>query len=256
MKTRCFAGVRSSARNIFRCVAFSLAAWLISTSEAQIVAWDVSGMNAAANNPFAAGTLNSLIASATLSLGSGVTASATSNTFGGSGFNQTSFAGAISTGDYLSFTVTPAASADLSLSSVSLLLGVATAVTNFNVALASSVTGFTTSDAIWSFSFATASPALQTVALSGVAALQHLGSAVEFRVYGWRDTTGTTTFRIRDNSGSDLSLAGTVSAVPEPSAYAAVAGGLSLAVAVRRWRKHRLQGQVSLSGKLGPPDRD
>jgi hypothetical protein len=236
MKTKNPGGVLFGSGIFFRRALACLAALLIGPVHAQIVAWDVSGVNASANNPLAAGTLNSLLASATLSLGGGVTASATSNTFGGTGFNQTSFASAISADDYLSFTLTPAATTDLSLSSVSMLLGVATAVTNFNVALASSVTGFTTSDAIWTFSFATASPAVQTVSLSGVTALQNLGGPVEFRVYGWRDTTGTTTFRIRDNSGSDLSLAGTVSAVPEPSAYAALAGAVALAFACRRKR--------------------
>jgi hypothetical protein len=224
-------------------VAVSCAAWLTTTLSGQIVAWNVSGVNASANNPLVAGTLDGLLASATLSLGGGLTPSATTSTFGGSGFNQTSLAAAISTNDYLSFTVTPSANADLSLISISMLFGVASAVTNFNVALTSNATGFTTGDAIWTYSFSTASPTIQTATLSGVTALQDLGSAVEFRLYGWRDTSGTTTFRIRDNAGNDLSLAGSVSmaAIPEPGTSASIAGVVSLAV-VNWWRRRRKAG--------------
>jgi hypothetical protein len=220
----------------------SLAAGLLfaAAMHGQIVAWDVTGVTAVAQNPFAATMLNASLASASLTLGAGVNASATSNTFGGSGFDQTSLANAITAGDYLSFTVTPAATTSFSLSSLSLLFGVGTAVTNFNLALMANVSGFTTGDALWTYSFSTASPAAQNVGLGGFAALQELAAAIEFRVYGWRDTTGTSTFRIRDNAGNDLALSGSVSAIPEPSTYATIAALLGFAVAVGvRWKRRR-----------------
>ncbi|MBI4623969.1 MAG: hypothetical protein HY736_12230 [Verrucomicrobia bacterium] len=208
----------------------------------QIVAWDVSSQNAAATNPLPASTLDSRFTSASLTLGSGVVASDAGSTFGGSGFGQTSLAEAISGGDYLSFSLTPASGSTFSLSSMSLLFGVATATvtTNFNVALTSSASGFTAGNALWNFAFGTASPGVQTITLSSFPSLQDLTLVVEFRLYGWRDVSGTTTFRIRSNSGNDLSVFGTVSAIPEPSTYAALMGAVVLALAAgARWTKPR-----------------
>lgn len=202
---------------------------------AQIVVWDVNGKTASANNPLAASTLDSRLLSATLTLGSGVTASGTSNTFGASGFDKTSLASAITAGDYLSFTVTPAGGSNFSLSSLSVLFGVATAVTNFNVALTSSASGFSAGNELWSLSFSSASPAAESISVASFSNLQNSTTAIEFRLYGWRDTTGTTTFRIRDNSGGDFSISGTTSAVPEPAAYAVLVGIAGLIVAV--WRR-------------------
>ena len=206
----------------------------------QMVAWDVNSQNASATNPLPASTLASQFTSASLTLGSGVVASSAGDTFGGSGFTQTSLAGAITGGDYLSVSLTPASGSTFNLSSMSLLFGVATAVTNFNVALTSSASGFTAGNELWSFSFGTASPAVQTITLSSFPNLQDLTSVVEFRLYGWRDTSGPATFRIRDNSGSDLSVFGTASDIPEPSTYAALIGAIGLALAARaRWTKPR-----------------
>ena len=88
----------------------------------------------------------------------------------------------------------------------------------------------------------TASPAAQTVTLTSYQALQNVSVPIELRLYGWRDSTGTTTFRFRDNAGSDLSIAGSVSAIPEPSTYAGILGiaGLSAAVLGRRRKRSRM----------------
>jgi hypothetical protein len=215
-----------------------------SLGRAQIAAWEVNGINASAINPFAATTLGAGLASAALELGPGVAASNAASTFGGSGFNQTSLAAAITGGDYLSIHLTPLAGQSLSLSSLTVLLGVSTAVTNFNVALESSATGFTSAAALWSFSFNNTTPPAQTVSFTGLGALQDLSSSVEFRFYGWRDTTGTTTFRLRNLTGDDLSFSGTTSAIPEPSACASLMGAMALLVLVvrasRRPRRQKL----------------
>lgn len=214
----------------------------------QMVAWDVASQNASASNPLSASTLGSQYASASLTLGGGVGASAAGSTFGGSGFEQTSLAAAITDGDYLSFSLTPAGGTGFSVSSMGLLFGVSTAVTNFNVALLSSATGLTAGDSLWSLAFSSTSPAAQTVALAGVPGLQNLTSAVEFRLYGWRDVSGTTTFRIRDNSGNDLSVFGATSAIPEPATYAAILGAIGLVLAARtRWKQRRNRASVDES---------
>lgn len=218
---------------------FSVAVIGLTTPQlpAQIVAWNVNGINSSTTNPFSATTLATGLSSATLTIGSGVTASSASSTFGGSDFNTTSLASAITGNDYLSFSITPSAGYSFSASSLSLTFGVATAVTNFNVALMSSATGFTSGSELWTFSFSTASPATQSITLSGLSGLQGLSSATEFRLYGYRDGSGTTTFRIRDLSGNDLSLSGSVSAIPEPSTYAAIFGAAALAAAI--WSRRR-----------------
>lgn len=216
---------------------FSIA--LVPSAQAQIVAWELSGTSAVASNPLAATTLASGVATAQLTLGSGVTASTAIDTFGGAGFNSTSLAAAIAANQYLSITLTPTAGQSISLTSISLQSGVATAVTNFNGALLSSATGFTASDALYSYAFGTASASLQTATLTGEAGLQGLTAATEFRLYGWRDVAGTSTFRFRSLSGNDVSIQGTVSAVPEPATWAALAGIVSLTAALVRRRQTR-----------------
>ncbi len=61
-------------------------------------------------------------------------------------------------------------------------------------------------------------------------------SLVQFRVYAWGGTGSTGTLRL-----DDLSISGNVSAVPEPSAYAAFAGAAVLlgVIAQRRYTKRR-----------------
>ncbi len=217
----------------------SLSFVLCPRAQAQIVAWELSGSNASTSNPLAANTLASGLASAQLSLGGGVTASAAADTFGASGFNSTSLAAAIAANQYLKITLTPTSGYALSLTSISMQTSVSTAVTDFHAALLSSATGFTASDTLHTYAFGTASAPLQTVTLSGESDLQGLATATEFRLYGWRDTAGTSTFRFRSLSGYDVAVTGTVSAVPEPATWAAAAGLIALAGAIARRRNRR-----------------
>jgi len=208
------------------------------TVSAQLASWEVTGKNAAAHSPLSATTKAANVLSANLTIGSGVSAASATDTFGGSGFDQTSLASAITNGDYISFNVTPASGFSVSISSISFLTGLSTATT-FNGYLFSSVTGFTTSDSLFSYSFSTASASNQSVVLSSIQALQSLTSAVEFRLYGFRDTTGTSTFRIRTvTTGDDLIVSGTSSPVPEPATYAFFGGLAVLCLAVLRRRPH------------------
>jgi hypothetical protein len=206
----------------------------------QLVSWEIAGTNATITNPQAASSLAANIADASLTLGGGVTAASAADTFGGSGFNTTSLAAAISGDDYLSFTITPSAGYNLSIASISLLTGVSTAVTSFHGDLLSSATGFTASDSVHSYLFATTSAPIQSIVLSGFTALQNVSGPIEFRLYGWRDPAGTSTFRFRNLSGSDLVINGSAIAVPEPSTCAAMFGLVAFAwVAIRRRRLAR-----------------
>ena len=206
-------------------------------AQGQIASWEITGANATATNPQAATSIASNIASASLTLGSGVTAASAADTFGGSNFNTTSLAAAITGSDYISFSIAPSAGYSLSISSISLNSGVATAVSNFHGELLSSVTGFTSSNSLHSYGFSTTGAPAQSITLSGVSALQNLSSSIEFRLYGWRDPAGTSTFRIRNLSGNDLVISGSVTAIPEPSTCAAILGAVVLVgVAIRRCR--------------------
>lgn len=218
----------------------AVALFLTSNTYAQLVAWEVTGVNAQANNPLSGIILDSNIISASIILGSGVSASSAGDTFGGSNFDKASFTDAISDGDYISIFITPSSPYEVSFSSFTYLGGLSGAA-NFNVALLSSVTGFSSSDTLDIYPFSTASPQARSITLSSIPALQNVIGTVEFRLYGWRDSTGTSTFRIRSNAGYDLTISGstTLTAVPEPSTYAAILGGVALVgvVAIRRRKR-------------------
>jgi hypothetical protein len=244
-------GRRKSAQRVPLRLALAWALGGVAIGHGQIVAWDVNGRTAAGSNPFAATTLGSGLAGASLTLGGGVSASGTANTFGASSFDQTSMAAAISAGDYLSFTLTPADGVAVSLTSMSALFGVGTAVTNFNLALMSSIPGFDMGDELWTHGFGVSLPAAQVIDMTSIPALQALTGPLEFRLYGWRDPVGTTTFRIRDNAGSDLAIFGTTAVIPEPSSYAAAAGALILALALGRRGRRPPDGTAVASATPG-----
>lgn len=219
---------------------------IASSLTAQLAVWDVAGTNAETTNPLSASSLGTNVASASLTLGGGVSASGAAGTFGGSNFDTTSLTAAITSGDYLSFTITPTSGYALSISSITLNSGVSTEVTNFNVSLLSSATGWTAAQSLHDYSFASTGAPAQSITLTSSPALQNVSGSLEFRLYGWRDPNGTSTFRIRNLAGSDLVINGTVSAIPEPSAYAAAAGLFILGCAL--WRR-RSRG----CGPLAPP---
>lgn len=205
----------------------------------QLVAWNVNGIDAE-TDPSLSGVLGPNIAFGELTLGSGVSPSGTANTFGGSNFNQTSLAAAITQNDYLAFTVAPAAGHTFSVSSITINPGLSSA-TDFNIALFSSAGGYEVDDILWSYSFNATLPSAQMITLSDFPELQDLASETEFRLYGWRGTAGTSTFRIRDLSGYDLVINGStgIAAVPEPSTYAIASGFTSLLAVIILRRNHR-----------------
>jgi len=211
---------------------------------AQLAVWEVNGITASTSNPLNAANIDENLSSATLGLGDGVTPSGTASTFGGSSFNTTSLASAIDTNDYISFTLTSKTGYSINISSISFNSGVGTAVTNFNGALMSSATGFSVNNTLHTYSFSTAGAPNQSITLSSITNLQNISGTIEFRLYGWRDTSGTSTFGIRNLSGNDLVINGTTSLapVPEPSTYTAILGGVALVsvVAVRRRKRAKV----------------
>jgi hypothetical protein len=113
-----------------------------------------------------------------------------------------------------------------------------------NVAIMSNVAGFTPGNEIASVSSANTTGGFDTdssgfgssITLSG-SNYANLSSII-FRIYGWNSTSGSGATYIRNLTGNDLVISGTVTAVPEPSTYAAILGGVALVgVMVTRRRK-------------------
>lgn len=214
-------------------VALFAAAW--TNAEAQtLIAWDVAGINAS-SSPSYAGTTGTHIDSGTLTLGTGLTASSAANTFGGSDFNQASFTAAFTNQDYIAFTITAEAGYALSLTSIDYLVGKSSGTTTLSAVLTSDRTGFTEAAALDTYTFSNSSPSLRSITLSGISSLQNITGTVEFRLYGISSSTDT--FRIRNLSGTDLAIKGTVTAVPEPATTTALIGTVVLVgVLIRRRR--------------------
>lgn len=191
------------------------------SAQTTLLTWDVNGVNAASSNPLA-GTNTSGSASGNLTLGAGVAASSAASTFGGTGFDQASFNAAFTGQDYIAFSITATAGYALNLTSLDYLAGKASGTTSFSAFLTSDRTGFSSTDALDTYTFTTSSPTLRSITLSGITSLQNITGTIEFRLYGVSSSTDT--FRIRSNAGGDLTIKGTATAVPEPATTGVLAG--------------------------------
>ncbi|MDQ8208228.1 PEP-CTERM sorting domain-containing protein [Coraliomargarita sp. SDUM461003] len=149
---------------------------------------------------------------------------------------------AIAAGDYFSFTLTPDTGFEMNLDAI--LFSASRAGNNTksaeSFALMSSITGFEDTDtSVYLGAVTTVAGGLNpyqqfSVDVSGVSAFQNITTATEFRVYVWGGTGGVSSSAINyDNVG----VIGDVSAVPEPSTYALLAGCLALSSVMLRRRR-------------------
>jgi hypothetical protein len=148
---------------------------------------------------------------------------------GGAYFSASNWTGAAPGTNYFEFTVAPDAGHALSIDSLTFgYRATGTGPTFF--AMRSSVdayttdlvTGTITGDSIWH------SSGPLGIALAG------LNTSTTFRIFGSGASSSLGTFRI-----DDVTLGGTVNAIPEPSAYGIVAGVLMLTGAALRRRRLR-----------------
>lgn len=235
------------------CRSFLLLPFACLTSYAQVlVGWDISsvdmdaGILTAPSYSLSAGTTASNVSGAlTISSSVNPTTSVAQYGFkvsGGDTGASASLATAISDGNYFEFTLTAASGFELTVTSID-MYGAASSSGADNVALLSSVDGFTDADAIATVSnvagvtggFDTDSSGFgDSITLSG---MQYEGvGSISFRIYGWNISTGSGITHLRNLSGNDLEVFGTVSAVPEPSSFAALAGLAMLGFAASRRR--------------------
>lgn len=148
-----------------------------------------------------------------------------------------SLAAAITANDYFSFTVTPDVGQEVSFSSLFLRYSVGAnvrpATTVFS--LLSSATGFTASDGLGTVTadLPSASSATGTGTFTlGQALLQNVTTAVTFRLYvyntGINPMTRIAIGQLSAINGTpDLTLDGTIAAIPEPSTWALLTLGLA-----------------------------
>lgn len=218
-----------------------------------LVGWDVDGITTSGLS-LADSTSVSNVEESTLSLGSGVIADTAGDRYGfkiSSG--TTTLAAAITANHYIEFDVTASSGYLLNLSSVE-LVGQASRNGANDVAIFASLDGFSTSSNLGSATnvaipdpdpngskvtggFDTDSDGFGgPIDLTG-STYQGVTGTVTFRIYGWNTTSDAGITYIRDLSGNDLEINGTVSAIPEVSTGLPLASLLGLTIIGFRRRK-------------------
>ena len=156
---------------------------------------------------------------------------------------SSTFSGGVDVTDYFQFTVTPGTGYTFSLSSLTFSAGrsstgprqfvIRSSADGFTANLGGSVTDpnltlLGTNVFQFTDNTSTATYANNTITLGG--AFTSLGSPLTFRIYGFNAEGGSGAFRI-----DDVSINGSLTAVPEPAAYATLLGAMALARAA--WRR-------------------
>ncbi|MDP0495678.1 MAG: PEP-CTERM sorting domain-containing protein [Verrucomicrobiota bacterium JB024] len=169
----------------------------------------------------------------------------------GTQLNARTAADALTSNDYLSFTVTPDTNYQMNLSSFTVdaqglngSLGVSGSTTEYSFGLYSSIDGWaSTSDMIGSpqsISFTSTVDGNEQGGFStltfDISSLASQTTGTEFRLYVWVSTiTGTTPNNNRRLSLDNLALDGSVTAIPEPATLSLIIAGITgLTVFVRR----------------------
>ncbi len=234
------------------CILLSVLLIASNTLDGQpLASWDFNGTdldNLDPNNQYtlAAGTTETEISEATLTLGPGVRPATATGQYGfkiATADSQTSLAGAIANGHYIELTLNAANGTLLNLSSLE-FNGQSGPTGADNVALLSSIGGFTETAAIVTRNpVAGVTGGLDTdnsgfggpIDLSSTE-FQNIAS-ITFRLYGWNSSGSTGATYFRNLSGNDLVIQGQA-IVPEPATAAVLSGSLSLlaVLAVRHWQ--------------------
>lgn len=211
------------------------------------LSWDIAGKNAAPNGVYTTygqsfiKTPDPDVTGGLMGLGSPASAANVNNAYRAN-FSQTSLSNAISNNEYLSLFTSPVGT--LSFQQLTLNLQTGTAAT-FTWNLFSDKTGFDPADVLQTQSNGNSSAIVTwTVDLTGVDSLQNVSTATEFRIYGFRDASGTSQAGFANQTGShDVAIY----AVPEPSTSALLGFGLLPACLLARRILRRVENQPQCS---------
>lgn len=193
-----------------------LFAVFISTSNAQIAAWEFNG-NAGNEVTVAATTLNANLAATSVSRGAGLTAASLSNAFSSTNFTVGgTFAEAVTNNTYLQFTIAAAATYKVSLSTLDANFRRSSTGPN-TFQWQYSLDGFATAGidiggAITYTSTASNGTAQPQIDLSVISALQDVvnPAVITIRLYGWGASASTGSFALGRLAGNDLAVDGLV----------------------------------------------
>jgi len=223
--------------------ALLLAGSALSAQAAVLVGWDVNGVSQSSSDTTLGSTENTtgIVASDlvinTVNGTDPLDPQNSNNSWRARDWDQTSLADAITTGDYMSFSVTADTGYTFDVSSVTVSFGGNSGLLPANTFLMSSLTGFTDGDELATTSYTSAAgnyDTAQTYAITS-SALQGI-SSVEFRLYGIGASRFSQAGIVNAETGADLFVEGST-AIPEPSTFALMAGALGLAVVMLRRRR-------------------
>ena len=184
-----------------------------------LAAWEVNGLSGYGASPLAATTTASNVTVGGLTRASGVTTSGTAATNGWGGTNWTgaSASAAVTSNQYVTFTVTPASGYNVAFGSVSKFhyrrsgSGATSGTLQYQIGSGA----FTDISTVSYSNSSSGGAALPAIDLSGITALQNVsaGTAVTFRIVNYGGTAAGGTwyvYNVTTDAGNDLEITGTV----------------------------------------------
>lgn len=205
--------------------------------QGQIISWDTTSVTGYGPSPFAPTTANPNLTVVGLTRGGGITTggSPPAAVWGGTGFDTTasSAAAALAANEFVFFSSTANSGFSASYSSINAnFRRTGTGPSSFQWQYSLDGTNYTNIGSIISYAGTDTNGFAQTsITLSGISALQNVtaGTTTTLRLVAWGATGATGNWGFGKLAGDDLAINGSVTAIPEPSTYAAIVGAMVLA---------------------------